>query len=360
MRASFLVRVDTLDLNYLDVQHERTDPWLQTGYHGPMQSAGRWKVRILAAMVLALIAHAIQAQAPARGPLLEPPALAAAAKEPNVRVIDIRDGQDAQGKTPYDHGHIPGAVHAPYRFWRGPETAPGRMRDQDYLGELVQRLGVERDTLAVVVFEGRDSSDFGAAARVYWTLRYIGVEHTAILNGGMRAWRAAGQPVDSADVKIIVSDFDPDPQAQILATREQVQKSLGQPRVSLLDGRPEPFFRGDMWLPIAKRAGTITGATNLDSDVWFRDGSAVMLPPDALRALAAKHGLRNEDTTLSFCNTGHWAATNWFVLAEMLGYKDVRLYPDSVVDWSATNLPMDNVPARGKQLWLQLKAAFGN
>jgi len=314
--------------------------------------------RIFLAVWWVVLTQMGYAQAPAREPLLEPAALAALVKQPNVRVIDIRDGQNAQGKTPYEVGHIPGAVHAPYRFWRGPETAPGRMRDQDYLGELVQRLGVERDTLAVVVFEGRDSTDFGAAARVYWTLRYIGVEHPAILNGGMRAWRATGQAVDTADVKIVVSDFDPNPQAQLLATRDQVQKFLGQPRAHLLDGRPAPYFSGDSWFPLSKRPGTIAGATNLDSDVWFHDGSAVMLPASDVRAVAGKYGVRDDGTTLSFCNTGHWAATNWFVLSEILGQKDVRLYPDSMVDWSATNLPMDNVPARGKQLWLQLKAAF--
>jgi thiosulfate/3-mercaptopyruvate sulfurtransferase len=313
--------------------------------------------RILSALLWLVVPVAF-ARAPA--PLLEPAALAELLKQPNVRVIDIREGRTAQGKTLYDAGHIPDAVDAPYRFWRGPEAAPGRMRDQDYLGELVQRLGVERDTLAVVVFEGRDFTDFGAAARVYWTLRYIGVEHAAILNGGMQAWRAAGLPVNSADVKIIVSDFDPKPQAQLLATRDEVQKSLGQPQISLLDGRPEPYFTGERWFPLLKRPGTIAGARNLDSDVWFGDGSAVMLPVVELRAIAERHGVRDEGSTVSFCNTGHWAATNWFVLSEMLGYKHVRMYPDSMVDWSATNLPMDNVPARGKQLWLQLKAAFAH
>ena len=282
--------------------------------------------RVVAALLWLVVPAALAQQ-----PLLEPAELAALLKQPNVRVIDMRDGQNAQGKTPYDVGHIPGSVHAPYRFWRGPETAPGRMRDPDYLGELVQRLGVERDTRAVVVFEGRDSTDFGAAARVYWTLRYIGVEHPAILNGGMRAWRAAGNPVDTADVKIAVSDFDPNPQANVLATRAQVQQSLGKPKVSILDGRPETYFKGDTQFPLAKRPGTIAGAKNLDSDVWFRDGSAVMLPVDQIRAVAEKHGLRDDGATVSFCNTGHWAATN---------------------------LPMDNVPARGKQLWLQLKAAL--
>jgi thiosulfate/3-mercaptopyruvate sulfurtransferase len=305
-----------------------------------------------------LLAALVCAPARAADPLLDPAALVALRKQPNVRVIDIRDGQDAQGKTPYDRGHIPGAVHAPYRFWRGPETAPGRMRDPDYLGELVQRLGVERDTRAVVVFEGRDATDFGAAARVYWTLRHIGVEQPAILNGGMRAWRAAGEAVDSADVKIVVSDFDPNPQAGVLATRAQVEKSLGLPKVRLLDARPAQYFSGDAWLPLAKRPGTIAGASNLDSDVWFGEGGAVMLPLVQLREVAQQAGLDSGDELVSFCNTGHWAATNWFVLSEMLGYKDVRLYPESIVDWSATRLPMDNVPSRGKQLWLQLKAAL--
>ena len=306
------------------------------------------------------LAAARTPETPARGPLLEPAALASLIKQSSVRVIDIRDGRNAQGKTPYDVGHIPGAIDAPYRFWRGPDKAPGRMRDQDYLGELVQRLGVERDTLAVVVFEGRDFTDFGAAARVYWTLRYIGVEHVAILNGGMRAWRAANLPVDNADVKIVVSDFDPHPQAQLVATRDQVQKLLGQPKAHLLDARPKDYFTGDTASPLAKRPGTIAGASNFDSDFWFRDGSAVMLPVAELRALAEKNGLIDDGTTVSFCNTGHWAATNWFVLSELLGEKDVKLYPESMVDWSATDLPMDNVPPRGEQLWLQLKAALAH
>ncbi len=295
-------------------------------------------------------------------PLLDPQALAALLKQPNVRVIDIRDGQDAKGKTPYDLGHIPGAVHAPYRFWRGPEKAPGKMRDNDYLGELVQRLGVERDTRAVVVFEGRDSTDFGAAARVYWTLRYIGVEQPAILNGGMRAWRAAGQPVDGADVKIAVSDFDPAPKANLLASRAQVEQSLGQSKVKLIDARPLAFFLGETAHPLAKRPGTIAGARDVDSDIWFKDGSAEMLPRDRVRDLAQKSGLQDEAQRdaefVSFCNTGHWAATNWFVLSEVLGYKDVKLYPESMVEWSASRLPMDNIPPRGRQLWLQLKAAL--
>ncbi|HEU0199998.1 MAG TPA: rhodanese-like domain-containing protein [Burkholderiaceae bacterium] len=320
------------------------------------QPFARRFVALLGAICLGALVQAAQAQARPDA-LLEPAQLADLLKQPNVRVIDIRDGQDAQGQTPYAIGHVPGAVHAPYRFWRGPETNPGQMREDDYLGELVMRLGVERDTRAVVVFEGRDSTDFGAAARVYWTLRYIGVERPAILNGGMRAWRAAGQPVDSNDVKIVVSDFDPKPRKELLATRAQVE----QLRTSavLFDGRPLDYFRGEKRHDQAKIPGTIAGSRNLDSDVWFKGGSATMLPADALRTVAAKHSVKDEGTTISYCNTGHWAATNWFVLSEMLGHRDVRLYPESIVAWSRAGLPMDNVPGRAQQLWQQLKQTFG-
>lgn len=303
-----------------------------------------------------LMCSALATAAPAE-PLLEPAALAALLKEPNVRVIDIRDGQDKNGKTPYDLGHIPGAVHAPYRVWRGPEKNPGQMREVDDLGELVARLGVERDTRAVVVFEGRDATDFGAAARVYWTLRYIGVARPAILNGGMRAWRAAGLPVDAAGVTIAVSNFAPSPQRQLRATRDDVLKLMD--KAVLLDARPVSYFKGEKRHAAAKVPGTIAGSKNLDSQVWFRNGSAVMLPAAELRAVAAKYGVTNDGTTLSFCNTGHWAATNWFVLSEMLGHRDVRLYPESLVEWSHAGLPMANVPGRVRQLWQQLKTVFG-
>ncbi len=309
-------------------------------------------------ILVSLIAAGVWAQAArAREPLIEPAALATQITAPNIRVIDIRDGM-VDGKTPYELGHIPGAVHAPYRFWRGPEKNPGQMREVDYLGELVQRLGVEKDTRAVVVFEGRDSTDFGAAARVYWTLRYIGVTQPAILNGGMRAWRAARLPVNSQDVKIAVSDFDPSPQRQLIASRDDVLRLQSSPQVKLVDGRPLAYFEGDTKHPMAKVPGTIAGSRNLDSDVWFDKGSAVMLPAARVREVAAKHGLRDEGTTVSYCNTGHWAATNWFVLSEVLDHKDVRLYPASLVEWSSADLPMDNVPGRVKQLWQQLKATL--
>ena len=57
---------------------------------------------------------------------------------------------------------------------------------------------------------------------------------------------------------------------------------------------------------------------------------------------------------VSFCNTGHWAATNWFALSELSGLKGAKLYPESMVGWSNADLPMDNTPS----LWQNLLNKF--
>jgi len=61
---------------------------------------------------------------------------------------------------------------------------------------------------------------------------------------------------------------------------------------------------------------------------------------------------------VSFCNTGHWAATNWFVLSEVLHRPHVALYPGSMVDWSRADAPMAHVPTRWQQLWQQLEQTW--
>ena len=50
--------------------------------------------------------------------------------------------------------------------------------------------------------------------------------------------------------------------------------------------------------------------------------------------------------TVSFCNTGHWASINWFVMSEVLGVENTRLYAESVAAWSEEDRPMDNQVGR--------------
>jgi thiosulfate/3-mercaptopyruvate sulfurtransferase len=305
---------------------------------------------------LACLAHA--------APIIEPTELATRLDGPParggpLRIVDIRDGRDASGQTPYALGHLPGAVHAPYSQWRGPQDNPGRPLDAAALTALIQRLGIERDTDVVIVHAGRDATDFGAAARVYWTLKTAGLSRLSILNGGIGAWRAAGRPLVTHSEPVRPSAYVAQVDTRLIATREQVARAQAAGTVKLVDARPKAFFEGETRHAAARAPGTIAGASHLDSAAWFAAGRGVLLAQAELRRVAAANGLEpgSAADSVAFCNTGHWAATNWFVMSEMLGERNVSLYAESIVDWSRAGLPMANVPGRLRQLLIDLKLA---
>ncbi len=288
--------------------------------------------------------------------LITPAGLAAKAGDPSLRIVDIRaaDGSAAA----YARGHVPGALSAPYATWRGPKDSPGALPDTPALTAQIRALGIDAATPVVVVFEGTDATEFGAAARVYWTLKAAGLKQLAILNGGMKAWRAAGLAVSTDAVAVAPSTYVVTLDSKLIATQDEVAQAAAA-GVALLDARPLSFFRGEARHPAARTPGTLVGAKNVTHDVWFVENSATLKPAADVQQVAVREGVDTTRPTVSFCNTGHWAATNWFVLSEVLGQKDVKLYPESMVGWSRAGLPMANVPGRLEQFWMQLKEAAG-
>ncbi len=279
-------------------------------------------------------------------PLLSPAELQALLGREPVRVIDTREA------PAYALQHLPGAVSAPYARWRGPASNPGQLPSLPALTALVRELGLTPETHAVIVYGGTDSTDFGSAARVYWTLKSLGMTRLSILNGGLMAWKAARLPVSQQPAQVAPSDWQPRLHTRWMATQDEVQGQLGRSEVLLVDSRPAAFFQGRKQHAAARALGSLPGAVNLDSDLFFEPGSAALMPLPALDAEAAALDERPHQATVTFCNTGHWAATDWFVLSEVLGRPDVRLYPGSMVEWTRAPqpLPMVNEPDRLGQL----------
>ena len=280
-------------------------------------------------------------------PLIGPTELQTLAQQGAVRIVDVREA-DA-----YAMQHLPGAVSAPYLTrWRGPATNPGLPPSQRELTALVQSLGLTPETRTVLVYTGTDSSDFATAARAYWTLKSLGAKDLSILNGGLNAWRSAGLPVSNQAAVAPRSQWQPRFNPQWLATREDVRALLGQPGAVLVDSRPAPFYQGRVQVELAHAKGTLPGAINQDSDLYFELGSAVLMDKDSLQAEADKAHAKPEQTVVTFCNAGHWSATDWFVRSELLGEPNVKLYAGSVIDWSQAPqaLPMVNEPSRAEKL----------
>lgn len=280
-------------------------------------------------------------------PLLTPAQLKGQLGSPAVRVIDIRDSKA------YAAQHIPGAINAPYGKWRGPASNPGELPELSRLGALVQSLGLTPAIHAVVVSSGADSTDFGASARVYWTLKVLGLKELSILNGGVIAWAKAGLPQNSEAVTVARSNYAPQLDASLIAGRAEVAQKASSGAAVLVDARPADFFEGETRHQAAKLPGTLQGAINVEHSRFFDGNSSVFVPEKARASVP----IDPDKEAVAFCNTGHWAATDWFALSEVAGRKNVKLYPGSMVDWSQDpkGLPMANVPNRAKQLLIDAR-----
>lgn len=269
-------------------------------------------------------------------PLLEPTQLAGLldAHGDEIRVVQVTGN--------YTAGHIPGAGWSPYATWRSDMPNPGALRDLAHMQTVVRELGIDAGTPVVVVHAGTNATDMGAAARVYWTLKSLGVEDLALLNGGYAAWRAANLPVERAETSFPPSDYRAQWSDEWRATTEQVAALAQNGDATLLDARPVGFFEGLTWSVAAP--GTVHGAHSLTFERFF-DGTR-MLGAERVREIAIEAGYSDATTTVSFCNTGHWAAINWFALSELAGFDDIDLYAESMAEYTMAPHPMDNAPNR--------------
>lgn len=313
---------------------------------------------IMKSLITTLATLVFSASSLAAQPILSPAELDSTLSQNTIRIIDIRDPKS------YSEGHVKGSVSAPYGKWRGPADNPGELPDLKELTQLVQSLGLTADTHAVIVSSGANDTDFGAAARVYWTLRVLGLNDLSILNGGIKAWKADGLALDNKAGTVARSDFEPTINQNLLTSRQEIASGNGSARQTLLvDARPAEFFRGDTRHAAARVAGTLEGAVSVPHSLWFKPGSSEVVAASQAASIARQHNLvQPEQEVVSFCNTGHWAATNWFVLSELVGDKDVKLYAGSMVDWTQAQetLPVKNAPGRIKQLWIDAQLWFAS
>ena len=221
------------------------------------------------------------------------------------------------------------------------------------LEKLIGDLGIDENSHVVVVPAGVNVLDFGSAARAYWTLKYVGVKDVSILDGGVAAWRKSGLPLESGvktpSPKIFTATVD----KSILAEASDVETIEGKGGATLVDARPASFFPGKEKAPASQAYGHIPGAVNIDS-AGFYDPQTNRLKPKA--ELAAIANAVPAGPAVSYCNTGHWASTDWFVLHEVLGRKETRLYAGSMVEWTSNaNRPIES----SRTKWDDLKKALG-
>ena len=294
----------------------------------------------------ACVATFAWAQAAAAQPLVSTGWLKQHLNDKNLVVIDVYDGDQ---RAAFASGHIPGAVFTDFLHdgWRTKVgTVPEMLPPPAVAAKFIGSLGVNNRSHVVVVPGGREKADFNATARVYWTFKVLGHENVSLLDGGDKAWFAdASDPVATGPSTPHAGKFVAHLRRDYLATSADVTRALHSRDVKLVDARPPAQYEGKAKNPIVRIAGTIPGAVSVPAEsLAAADGTK---PADmaTIDAALAKAGIAAKGKQISFCNTGHLAAGTWFVLREVKGNKNVKLYDGSMVEWAADpKRPVANQP----------------
>ncbi len=304
------------------------------------------KIRLLLPALAALVLSAMAGHVSA-APLVDPAWLRQHLHDSNLVVIDVYDSPSQ--RAVFESGHIPGALFTAFLKdgWRTevngiPEVLPP-IKD---IEKVIGGFGVDNNSEVVLVPGGRQSADFNATARVYWTFKVLGHDKVSILNGGDKAWIADERdPVASGATKAQPKTFVAHFRRELLATREDVEKVVKTHDAVLVDARPPEQYEGKKKSSVVLTAGTLPGAVNVPAVQIVASDGTRLADTATIDAVLAKAGVKSTGKQISFCNTGHLASGPWFLLHEVKGNKNVSLYDGSMADWTRdSKLPMENKP----------------
>jgi thiosulfate/3-mercaptopyruvate sulfurtransferase len=264
-----------------------------------------------------------------KAPLITPEALQAYRDDPRLFLLDLRKAAD------YEAGHIPGSVNSDYETdgWRvQADGGLGLLPKPEHVSALLGRLGLTREHSVVIVTAGANPSDLAGAARVYWTLKTARHPSLTVLDGGFRGWTedpsrpVARGPGERRAPSSYPVAFD----ETLRSDLEASMRVLGSD-AAFVDARSAAHFEGREKAGSVRAAGHIPGAHSYDYAGNIDPATMRFLPKERLaqRFAALKAG-----PVVSYCNTGHTAALNWFVLSEILERADVRLFDGSMSQWS--------------------------
>lgn len=268
------------------------------------------------------------------GPLVSVEALAELLQAGEVLVFDCRFdlAHPRQGYQSFLSAHIPTARYADL--------------DQDLSGRISRHAG--RHPLptarAFAAFLARSGYAHGGkvvaydahggafAARLWWLMQYFGLGGTAVLDGGIGAWMAAGSTLEAGEQAIPKT---PSPRLQarpeLTLGSADVADAVAGEDILLLDARAESRFQGEDET-IDPVAGHVPGARNRPFVSNLGDGGRFR-SPEALRSEFRKIlGEHSPGEVVHMCGSGVTACQNLLAM-ELAGLHGSKLYAASWSGW---------------------------
>ncbi|NKY25990.1 sulfurtransferase [Nocardia gamkensis] len=242
-------------------------------------------------------------------------------------LLDVRVGAGVPDPNAFRRGHLPGArfvdVDADLAATATARSGARPLPEAGPLTTALRSWGIRADSTVVVY----DDSRSVPAARAWWVLRWAGLTDVRLLDGGLRAWRAAGGPIVSGTETVTAGTVSARPGGLPVVGTAAVATLPA--RGILLDARPRSHYRGE-----GAFAGHIPDAVNAPVFDDF-DEHGLLRDEHTLRTRYRGLGLGLGPATpaATHCGSGMAAALQVFVLTT-LGI-EIALYPGSLSQWTA-------------------------
>lgn len=274
--------------------------------------------------------------------LVETDWLAERLSAPDVIILDgsmhlPTSGRNA--KAEYDSAHIPGAMFFDIDAISDksnplPHTLPSSVQ----FASQMKKMGIG-DGSRIVVY---DSEGLYSAARVWWMFRAMGHDDVAVLNGGLKKWRAENRPLEDLPPPMrSARHFTPRVRTDLVRDWSDVKAMIGNATTQIVDARAAQRFAGSVPEPRAGlRAGHIPSSKNVPFQ-GLLNADGTLKPVAELRSIFKAAGVDEARPVIASCGSGVTAGVVAFALAQ-LGHPDTSVYDGSWTEWGAReDLPIE-------------------
>jgi len=284
------------------------------------------KNRLLGVILILLLLLPAAALARDVAPIVSTAWLEQNLASPGVVTLDVRKVEE------YKIGHIPKALNVFYGSWAIKKgDLLNELPPNEDLFDMIGAAGIDQKSIIVVVGRTDTLPDQFDMTRVAWTLKYMGLDNVAILNGGYNQWVKDKKPLSTEAVKPKPKAYKGKINRGLFVNKDYVMSRLG--KAIILDTRGPAFYQGKEKLAFVPKIGRIKGAVNLPVGQLYTPGGLYKNEADLSALATAAVGSDKTKEIIAYCDTGK-TCTSWaFVLTDLFGYKDVKIYDGSSMEW---------------------------